>query len=158
MNREERAALIAQYAEGYEVIVAALDGITDAEWNACEAPGEWNPREIIHHMGDSEMITATAFRVIIVTDGAQILGYDPDAFARGLRYDRPIEDSLEAFRFARSSTLPLLESMTDEEWSHTGVLPSGRVIGAETLLTWYGPHARAHADQIRRARAAATNV
>jgi hypothetical protein len=27
------------------------------------------------------------------------------------------------------------------------------VISAETMLTWYGPHAHKHADQIRRARA-----
>ena len=157
LNQNERYALIAQYAEGFDVIVAALDGITEAELEAREAPGEWSPREIVHHMGDSEMITAVSFRVIMVADGSPITGYDPDEFARWLLYDRPIEDSLEAFRFARRSTLPLLEGMTDDEWRRSGVLPSGRVISAETLLTWYGPHAHAHADQIRRARKAAGN-
>ena len=155
MTRDERASLISQYAEGFDVLVAAMDGMTSAEWESREAPGEWNTREIVHHMADSELITAVAFRIMIATDGAPMTSYDPDHLASTLRYDRPVEDSLEAFRFARRSTVPLLESMTDEEWAHSGVLPSGRVIGAETLLTWYGPHAHGHADQIRRARAAA---
>jgi hypothetical protein len=99
------------------------------------------------------MISAVGFRLLIATDGGPAIGYDPDHLAAVLRYDRPIEDSLEAFRFARLSTLPLLESMTDEEWQHSGVRPGDRVVSAETMLTWYGPHAHKHAEQIRRARA-----
>ena len=153
MTRDERAELIAMYAAGYDEIVASLAGITDDEWEAREAPGEWSPRDVVHHMADSEMITAVGFRLMIATDGAPMINYDQDHLARVLHYDRPIEDSLEAFRFARASTVPLLEAMTDEEWTHVGVLPDGRRYGAETILTWYGPHAHKHADQIRRARA-----
>jgi hypothetical protein len=153
LSKAERDALIAQYAEGYDEILRALEGITDAEWEAREAPGEWCPREVVHHLGDSEMISAVGFRLMVATDNAPMIQYDPDKLAAVLRYDRPVEDSLEAFRFARRSTLPLLQSMTDEEWQHAGVRPDGRVISAETMLTWYGPHAHKHADQIRRARA-----
>lgn len=158
LTSEERNALIAQYAAGYDAVIAALEGITEAEWEAREAPGEWNPRAIVHHLADSELITAVAFRIMIVTDGAPMTGYDQDELARTLPNDRPIEDSLDAFRSARRSTLPLLEAMTDAEWAHDGILPGDRVVSAEKLLTWYGPHAHAHADQIRRARAAATTV
>ena len=153
MTRDERAELIAMYAAGYDEIVASLAGITDEEWEAREAPGEWSPRDVVHHMADSEMITAVGFRLMIANNGAPMIDYDQDHLARVLHYDRPIENSLEAFRFARASTVPLLEAMTDEEWTHEGVLPDGRRYGAETIMTWYGPHAHKHADQIRRARA-----
>ena len=153
LSKAERDALIAQYAEEYDAILESLEGITEAEWEAREAPGEWCPREVVHHLGDSEMISAVGFRLLIATDGGPAIGYDPDHLAAVLRYDRPIEHSLEAFRFARLSTLPLLESMTDEEWQHSGVRPGDRVVSAETMLTWYGPHAHKHAEQIRRARA-----
>ncbi|MFM9107570.1 MAG: DinB family protein, partial [Chloroflexota bacterium] len=55
MNAEERAALIDRYAEGHAEVLAALDGITPADLDLREAPGEWSVREIIHHLGDSEM-------------------------------------------------------------------------------------------------------
>lgn len=158
LSQDERRGLIAQYAEGYDAIMAALVGITEAEWEAREAPGEWNPREIVHHMGDSEMITSVGFRLFIATNNSPAIEYDQDHLAQVLRYDRPIEESLEAFRFARSSTLPLLQSMTDEEWQHVGIRPDGRMISAETMLTWYGPHAHKHAEQILRARATISNV
>ncbi|MEZ4496177.1 MAG: hypothetical protein R2845_05205 [Thermomicrobiales bacterium] len=98
MTRDERAALIAMYAAGYDEIVASLAGITDVEWEAREAPGEWSPRYVVHHMADSEMITAVGFRLMIATDGAPMIDYDQDHLARVLHYDRPIENSLEAFR------------------------------------------------------------
>ena len=46
MTRDERAELIAMYAAGYDEIVASLVGITDEEWEAREAPGEWSPRDV----------------------------------------------------------------------------------------------------------------
>ena len=40
MNEAERNALIDQYADGYRVIVDALEGITGEELEAREAPAE----------------------------------------------------------------------------------------------------------------------
>ena len=74
--------------------------------------------------------------------------------ADGLRYDRPVEGSLLAFRGAREATLPLLRLLTEDEWDRTGThTESGRYSVADWLRV-YGPHAHEHADQIRRARAA----
>ena len=70
LSKAERDAMIAQYAEGYDAIIAALEGITDAGWNAREAPGEWCPREVVHHLADSEMASALRLRQMLVTDGA----------------------------------------------------------------------------------------
>lgn len=153
MNREERAALIAQYAEGYDVIMTALEGITDAGWEAREAPGEWNPCEIIHHLADSEMASALRLRQMLVTDGAIIVPYDQDQYARVLHYDRPVEGSLLAFRGARAATVPLLEAMSDADWNRTGHHHEESAYGTELWLRYYSRHAHDHADQIRRARA-----
>ena len=60
MDQAERDALIAQYEAGYDAIAAALAGITTAEWEAREAPGEWCPREIVHHLADSESMAPEA--------------------------------------------------------------------------------------------------
>jgi hypothetical protein len=152
MDRHEREALIQQYRDGYTVILAALEGITDSELDAREAPGEWSPRQVIHHLADSEMTSAMRLRRLLVEDNPEIQGYDQDAFASILYYDRPIDASLDAFRFARDSTAEILVRMTDEQWGRSGTHSES---GPYTALSWlqiYAVHAHEHADQIRRAR------
>lgn len=152
MDRQERAALIEQYRRGYETILAALEGITEAEWDVREAPGEWGPRQVVHHLADSEMTSAIRIRRLIVEDSPEIQGYDQEAFAAQLHYDRPVENSLLALQAARATTSELLDRMTDADWQSAG---SHTESGRFTALDWlqvYAIHCDEHADQIRRAR------
>jgi hypothetical protein len=155
MDREQRQALIAQYEQGYAMIMDALDGITEAEWDAREAPGEWSPREIAHHLADSEMASALRIRMLLAQDHPQVVGYDQEQYARVLYYDRPVEPSLAAFKAARESTAPILCRMTDAQWQRAGTHSESGPYTAEDWLRIYAHHAYEHADQIRRARAAA---
>jgi hypothetical protein len=150
----ERDALVAQYEDGYRAIAAALEGITESEWAAREAPGEWSPREVVHHLADSEMTSAIRLRRLIVEDRPVILGYDQEAYADRLYYDRPVEPSLAAFKAARDTTAQILRHLTPAEWSREGTHNEivGRY-GVEDWLRIYAVHAHDHADQIRRARA-----
>ena len=153
LPNDERTRLIEQYEAGYDVVMAALDGITPAEMDAREAEGEWSPRQVIHHLADSEMTSAIRFRRIIIEDHPNIVGYDQDAFAAGLFYDRPIETSLLAFRGARASTVPIMRALSDEQWQRAGLHSETGEVTAESMLEYYAVHAHDHADQIRRARA-----
>jgi hypothetical protein len=155
MNQEVRDALIAQYEAGFEAITAALAGITAAEWDARETPGEWCPREIIHHLADSEMTSAIRHRRLIVEDNPVIVGYDQEAFANILFYDRPIEPSLVAFKSARDTTAQILHRLSPDQWSRAGTHSESGRYSVEDWLDIYADHAHDHADQIRRARAKA---
>ena len=104
MDKVHRTALVERYRQGYDAVVAALDGITDAELDVREARGEWSPREVVHHLADSEMTSAIRLRRLVAEEQPRITGYDQEAFARLLHYDRPVEPSLAAFRGAREST------------------------------------------------------
>lgn len=153
MQPEERDALIAQYEAGYQVIQAALEGISAAEWEAREGPDEWCPREIVHHLADSEMTSAIRVRLLIAQDAPTIVGYDQEAFVRNLYCDRPVEPSLAAFQGARASTAPILRRLTEEQWQRAGTHSESGRYGIEDWLVIYANHAHEHADQIRRARA-----
>src|SRR3954471_3952943 len=120
MNTPEREALIDQYEGGYRAIEAALAGITAAELEAREAPGEWSPRDVVHHLADSEMTSAIRLRLLIAQDSPQIVGYDQEEFVRRLYPDRPIEPSLAAFGAARAATSPILRRLSEDEWRRTG--------------------------------------
>src|SRR5215213_984126 len=112
MDQTHRDALVSHYEAGYDAVTAALAGITDAEWDAREGQGEWSPREIVHHLADSEMASALRLRRLIAEDNPVIVGYDQDQYARILFYDRPIEPSLAAFKAARDSTAPILHRLS----------------------------------------------
>ena len=152
MDAEMRRRLIRNYQDGYEAVAAALEGITEAELDARPAPDKWSPREIVHHLADSEMTSAIRLRKLIAEEGAIIDGYDQDQFARRLYYDRPIRASLEAFRAARACTVELLERLTAEQWSRQGVHTESGAYSVTRWLEIYAAHAHDHADQIRRAR------
>ena len=153
MNAAERVALIDQYEDGFQAVCAALEEITEAELEAREAPGEWSPREIVHHLADSEMTSAIRLRLLIAEDAPTLIGYDQEAFVRNLYPDRPIDPSLAAFEAARTATTPILRRLSDEQWRRTGTHSESGRYSVEDWLHIYSGHAHDHADQIRRARA-----
>lgn len=153
MAQATRQAMVERYTQGYAAVAEALGNITPAELDAREAPGEWSPREIVHHLADSEMTSAVRLRLLVAEGTPTIVGYDQEAFARRLHYDRPIEPSLAAFRAARDSTAALLDHMTEEDWSRQGTHTESGPYSVMEWLEIYAVHAHDHADQIRRARA-----
>jgi hypothetical protein len=155
MDAERRRHLIERYRDGYDEVCRALEGISDRELDTPEASGEWSPRQVVHHLADSEIESAFRIRRLVAEENASIHGYDPDRFAATLYYDRPIESSLDAFRAARVVTAEFLDRMTDADWASAGTHSESGPYTAETWLRIYSNHAHDHADQIRRARAAA---
>ena len=98
MDQEKRDKLIAQYRDGYSAVAEALLKITPEELDARPRSGAWTPREIVHHLAESEMTSAVRLRRLLAEERPVIQGYDQDEFARRLHYDRPHETSLELFR------------------------------------------------------------
>lgn len=142
--------LIESYERGYSEVESALRRLTEEELD--HAPdGEWTPRQIVHHLADSEMTSAIRLRRLLAEDEPRIMGYDEEEFARRLFYDRPIESSMLAFRGARESTTEILRRLAEKDFSRAGTHSE---IGPYSVLGWlqiYASHARDHADQIKRA-------
>lgn len=155
MTATDRQALIARYRDGYDEVMRALDGIVPAELDARPGPGAWSPRQIVHHLADSEMTSAIRLRRLIAEDNPTIVGYDQDHYAQALYYDRPIEGSLAAFRAARESTAEILDRLTEPQWQRAGTHSESGAYSVEKWLRIYAQHAHGHADQIRRARMSA---
>jgi DinB family protein len=151
MNHDERREAIARYRAGYGAVAAALEGVRDDELDT-SATGEWTPRQIVHHLADSEMTSAIRLRRLIAEDEPAIAGYDEESYARTLTRDRPIAPSLEAMRWARESSLQIIERLSDAEWARTGTHSEGGPYSVERWLEIYAAHPHDHAAQIRRSR------
>jgi DinB superfamily len=152
MDAAERNDRIQRYREGYGAVSDALEGVTEAELDARPRPDEWTAREVVHHLGDSEMRAAMRLRQLLAEDDPVIQAYDEPEYARRLHYDRPMEASLELMRASRASTSELLDRMSESDWSRAGMHTESGPYTAETWLEIYSDHAFDHADQIGRAR------
>src|SRR5712672_1706374 len=117
MTTEERQKFIAQYKNGYDKVANALDGFPSDKLTAHPIPGKWSAAEIVHHLADSETASGLRLRRLLVEDHPLIQGYDQDAYADRLHYNkRETAPSLEAFRSARSTAAQLFEFMSEEDW------------------------------------------
>jgi DinB family protein len=119
----------------------AFRGIRDDELDS-SATGEWTPRQIAHHLADSEMMSAIRLRRLLTEVSPIIHGYDEVEFAKKLTTDRPIAPSLEAMRYARESTAQILDRLSESDWQRAGTHSESGPYTVEGWLTIYAAHAR----------------
>ena len=148
----DRAALLDRFRRGYDAVEEALAGIDDAGLDRRPPGGGWTPRQVVHHLADSEATAYVRLRRLIAEDSPTIQGYDEPEYARRLHYDRPIEPSLRVLRAVREASLQLLESLTPEEWERSGTHSESGAYSVTDWLLIYAGHAADHARQIRDAR------
>lgn len=153
-----RAALIEGYRTGYQAVVDALAGATPAELEHRPGPGKWSAKEVVHHLADSEMMSAMRLRLILAKEYCIVLGYEPESFAEKFKYNsRPIENALAAFKYAHETTLEILPLLTDEDWTRQAWHTESGLYTPDKWLGIYAKHSHDHAGQIRRAIASARN-
>ncbi len=148
MDKKLRAALVRKYKSGCDEVVKALRKVGTKNYDIRPGPKEWSPRDIAHHLADSEMTSAIRLRRLIAEDRPTIVGYDQDEFSRRLYYSRPIKASLAAFKAARQATGELLDRLTEEEWAREGTHTESGRYTMEDWLKIYAAHAHDHARQI----------
>ena len=153
MDAATRRQLIDKYREGPAVLEAAIREVSEADLD--HSVEGWTPRQVAHHVADSEMTSAIRLRRLLAEERPQLAGYDEELFARRLHYsERPLEGSLEAVRGARASTLALLEVLSEEEWAREGTHSESGRYSVTDWLQVYAAHCHDHAAQVRRARRA----
>jgi hypothetical protein len=151
---DERTRLLERYRTGTSDVEDALAGITDGELDRRPAEADaWTPREVAHHLADSEAMAFIRLRRLIAEDDPLIAGYDEPEWARRLHYDRPIAPSIAVLAAVRTASLQLLASLTDAEWSRAGTHSDSGPYSVMDWLRIYADHSHDHADQIRAARA-----
>lgn len=118
-------------------------------------PDGWTPRQVIHHMADSETQSHTRIRRIVAEpEGSTIQGYDEAAWARHPRLgytELPIEHSIALIKAVRASSLDIVSRLTVEDLEKYGMHTD---YGRFTMKDWlraYTNHPREHGDQMMKA-------
>jgi hypothetical protein len=120
-------------------------------------PDGWSPRQVIHHLADSEAQSYVRLRRLVAEPvGSAIQGYDESAWAENkiLGYEElSIENSFAVYRSVRAASLDIIKRLTLEDLKRYGE-HSER--GRSTVRDWiksYTKHPRDHAGQIAEALA-----
>ena len=151
MTPAERRDLITRYANGPELLRAALAEVPEAAMQWRPAPGKWSVHEVIIHCADSESNAHGRIRTLVAEPDPKILGYDQDLWAKVFDYhSRPLGPALVTIEAVRANTVPILESLTEKDWKKMGTHTESGPYGAEDWLKSYGTHLEVHAAQIRR--------
>src|SRR6266513_1595496 len=91
------------------VLHSAVDGLSPQQLTKPEAPGKWSVRHVVQHLADSELVWGYRMRMVLAHNRPTLTGYDQDAFASQLGYDRAdAREALETFVVLRRSNLRLL--------------------------------------------------
>lgn len=111
----------------------------------------WTPRQVIHHMADSEAQSYARLRRLLAEPGTQIQGYDEAKWAEhvALGYRTlPIAESLAVINAVRASTYTILSGLREEDLNNSGMHSESGLYSIRDWLNSYINHPRDHAQQI----------
>lgn len=149
-----RAELIEAYRHGSQAFAKVVSRVPEDRYDASPGPGEWTPRQIIHHLADAELRATVRLRQLLAEENPLIQGYDEERYTERLPLDRSITVSLEAIRIAREANLELLVRAPEDAWANVGQHTESGPYMLEDWLRIYTAHPLDHAQQLERAAAA----
>ena len=112
----------------------------------------WSPRQVIHHVADSEAQSYARLRRLIAEPGTTIQGYDEGIWAENetLGYQSAdVESSIAVFKAVRQSSYELLTRITDAQLDNAGVHTESGAYSVRNWIESYTKHPVDHANQIK---------
>lgn len=151
----QRAELIAQLRAFPAELETLIRPFTPAQIEA-HPPGEWNTRQIVHHLADSHMNAYIRVRLAITEDHPTLKPYDQDVWAALPDVASvPLEKSLSILRGLHARWAALFEALTPDQYERTAFHPENGVMKVESFLVDYVEHGKGHLRQIQEAVATA---
>lgn len=150
--------LFERFRRGPELLAVVMTGVHGEEEEFTPEPGQWNIREILAHLADSELIAGHRFRQVIAEPDPILVFCDQDAWTRNLAYlQRKPKSSLESFRRLRAENYELLRGLPEEAFERAGNHTKNGRTTLRAMLEIYARHPESHAAQIQRLRDAYRN-
>lgn len=146
-------ALIDAYRAGASLPAQGIRGLTREELNAFPVPGTWSIQQIIMHLMDSDLIASDRMKRIIAMENPALIGYDENAFAKSLFYERlDAAQACEVFRLNRLLTADILQDQPDAVFARTGLHSERGSITLLNMVETYVGHVEHHLKFLREKR------
>lgn len=116
-----------------DAIISFYQNIPDDKLEYRYADGKWTIKEIIQHLMDAERVFAYRALRAARHDGTNLPGFEQDDYVLTSNANyRTMHQLLEEYKVLRSSTIHLLESLSQQDLSKIG-MASGSPISARAV-------------------------
>ena len=134
-----------------KTLARLLKGVSASKARKQPAPGKWSIAEIAAHLADTELVGGYRIRTILGAPGAPIQGFDQDAWAATMQYNkRDLRKSLAQYTALREANLTLLKTLSPEQWTQHGVHSERGNESVEMIVRMFAGHDLNHFAQIER--------
>ena len=144
--------LAEQYKQSTEIFLNLVSSLKFEDLDRADSEG-WTPRQVIHHVADSEAQSYARLRRLIAEPGTIIQGYDEGIWAQNqtLGYgEQPIESSIEVFKAVRQSSFELILRMDEGILENKGIHTESGEYSVRDWMNSYINHPIDHANQIKK--------
>lgn len=139
------------YQQSTEEFLHLVQSISPSDLDRGDAEG-WSPRQVIHHVADSEAQSYARLRRLIAEPGTMIQGYDEGKWASTptLGYsEADVDTAIAVFTAVRNASFQLLLRLSEGELANSGTHSESGEYSVQTWLDTYISHPKDHAQQIR---------
>jgi hypothetical protein len=154
LNQTERNQYISQIEKLPEAAETAVAGLSDEQLDTPYRESSWTIRQVIHHLADSHMNGYVRMRLALTEQKPVLKSYEQDQWAALADYSLPLESSLKILRGVHQRWTVFLRSISQEDWSRTGVHTEAGEVTLDDLLVDYARHGPNHLAPIHTLRKA----
>ena len=143
--------IAADYQAATREFLTLANSLSESDYDRSDAEG-WTPRQVIHHVADSEAQSYARLRRLIAEPGTIIQGYDEGIWAESstLGYrTAPVESSIAVFAAVRESSYQLLLRLEESQLDNQGTHSESGEYSVRDWIRSYTNHPTDHANQIR---------
>jgi uncharacterized damage-inducible protein DinB len=153
-TEDQKKAFLDDIAQAPANLRAAVEGLSNAQFDTPYRESGWTVRQVVHHLPDSHMNSYVRFKLALTEDEPTVKSYAEDRWAELVdSKTTPIEVSLTLFESLHDRWVRLLRSLSAEDWKKTFRHPA---LGSMTLeknlalYAWHGKHHMAHITELRK--------
>ena len=153
ITSERRQALIGGIAQLPVDMRAAVNKLSDQQFDTPYRPGGWTVRQVLHHVPDSHLNAYVRFKLALTESEPTIKPYDEKQWAElaDVRLT-PVEVSLSLLENLHARWTLLLRALEPAAFAKTFRHPDIGLLTLDTqlgLYEWHGRHHVAHITSLR---------
>jgi hypothetical protein len=148
MTTAERTEKIKKIADLPGILEKAVAGLDDPQLDTPYREGGWTVRQVVHHLADSHMNALIRTKLMLTEERPPLKGYAQEDWARLPDSKLPVRPSLDLLKGLHERWTHLLQSITEEQWTRTGMHSESGQITLENILNTYSRHGENHVAQI----------
>ena len=96
-------------------LLLAIHGIAAADLARPEKESAWSILNVIAHLGDLELMTATRIRLVVAQETPRLPGFDQEQFVERVHAHDTLAELLEQFGSLRRANLAFVDKLSDFE-------------------------------------------